>query len=129
MAWRKTHRFLIERSNEDAKDEFGWDEFQTRKYRAWAHQLALTILASWFVAETRLDWLQRFQPSPDLLVQYDVDALPKLSVANVRELLRASMPLPQLSPEEATDLVIEHLINRTRSRKSRLRHRKAKTNV
>ena len=29
MAWRKTHRFLIERSNEDAKDEFGWDEFQT----------------------------------------------------------------------------------------------------
>jgi SRSO17 transposase len=129
MAWRKTHRFLIERSNEDAKEEFGWDEFQTRKYRAWAHQLALTILASWFVAEARLDGLQRFQPNPDLLVQYDMDALPKLSVANVRELLRASMPLPQLPPEEATDLVIEHLINRTRSRKSRLRHRKAKTNV
>ena len=99
MAWRKTHRYLIERSNEDAKDEFGWDEFQTRKYRAWSHQLALTILASWFVAETRLDWLQRFQPSPDLLVQYDVDVLPKLSVANVRELLRASMPLPQLSDQ------------------------------
>jgi SRSO17 transposase len=124
MAWRKTHRYLIERSNEDAKDEFGWDEFQTRKYRAWEHQLALTILASWFVAETRLDWLHRFQPSSDLLVQYEVDALPKLSVANVRELLRASMPLPQLSTEEATDLVIEHLVNRTRSRKSRLRHRK-----
>ena len=124
MAWRKTHRYLIERSNEDAKDEFGWDEFQTRKYRAWKHQLALTILASWFIAETRLDWLLRFQQSPDLLVQYEVDALPKLSVANVRELLRASMPLPQLSSEEATDLVIEHLINRTRSRKSRLRHRK-----
>ena len=46
MAWRKTHRYLIERSNQDAKDEFGWDEFQTRKYRAWKHQLALTILAS-----------------------------------------------------------------------------------
>lgn len=56
MAWRKTHRFLIERSNEDAKDEFGWDEFQTRKYSAWKHQLSLTILASWFVAETCLDW-------------------------------------------------------------------------
>ncbi len=101
MAWRKTHRYLIERSNEDAKDEFGWDEFQTRKYRAWKHQLALTILASWFVAETRLDWQKRFEQSPDLLVQYEVDALPKLSVANVRELLRASMPLPQLSPDEA----------------------------
>jgi SRSO17 transposase len=129
MAWRKTHRYLIERSNEDAKDEFGWDEFQTRKYRAWKHQLALTILASWFVAETRLDWQKRFPPNTDLLVEYDVDVLPKLSVANVRELLRASMPLPQLSPDEATELVVSHLVNRTRSRKSRLRHRKARTNV
>ncbi len=129
MAWRKTHRYLIERSNEDAKDEFGWDEFQTRKYRAWKHQLALTILASWFVAETRLDWQQRFEQSPNLLVQYEVDALPKLSVANVRELLRAAMPLPQLSPQEAAKLVVNHLINRTRSRKSRLRHRKNRTNV
>jgi len=128
MAWRKTHRYLIERSNEDAKDEFGWDEFQTRKYRAWKHQLALTILASWFVAETRLDWQKRFQQSPDLLVQYEVDALPKISVANIRELLRASMPLPQLSPEEAANLVVSHLVNRTRSRKSRLRHRKNRTN-
>lgn len=124
MAWRKTHRYLIERSNEDAKDEFGWDEFQTRKYRAWKHQLALTILASWFVAETRLDWQKRLAKSPDLLVEYDVDVLPALSVANVRELLRASMPLPQLSPDEAANLVVQHLINRTRSRKSRLRHRK-----
>jgi SRSO17 transposase len=129
MAWRKTHRYLIERSNEDAKDEFGWDEFQTRKYRAWKHQLALTILASWFVAETRLDWLRRFQQSPELMVQYEVDVLPKLSVANVRELLRAAMPLPQLSPEEAAALVVNHLVNRTRSRKSRLRRKsKVRTN-
>lgn len=124
MASRKTHRYLIERSNEDAKDEFGWDEFQTRKYRAWKHQLALTILASWFVAETRLDWQKRFPPDDDLLVEYEVDVLPKLSVANVRELLRASMPLPQLSPGQAAELVVTHLVNRTRSRKSRMRHRK-----
>lgn len=129
MAWRKTHRYLIERSNEDVKDEFGWDEFQTRKYRAWKHQLALTILASWFVAETRLDWQQRFEKSPELLVQYEVDALPNLSVANVRELLRASMPLPQLSPEEAASLVVSHLVNRTRSRKSRMRHKNSRTSV
>jgi len=29
MAWRKTQRYPIERSNQDAKDELGWDEFQT----------------------------------------------------------------------------------------------------
>ena len=124
MAWRKTHRYLIERSNQDAKTEMGWDEFQTRKYRAWEHQLALTILAAWFVAETRLDWMQRFAHDPALLEKYEVEALPQLSVANVRELLRAAMPLPQLSPEEAAQLVTTHLVNRTRSRKSRLKKTK-----
>ena len=121
MAWRKSHRYFIERDNQDAKSEIGWDEFQAIKYRAWEHQLALTILASWFVAETRLDWMDRFEHAPALLEQYEVDVLPMLSVANVRELLRAAMPLPQLSTQEATALIIEHLDNRTRSRKSRLR--------
>jgi SRSO17 transposase len=120
MAWRKTQRYLIERSNEDAKGELGWDEFQARKYRAWEHQLALTILAAWFVAETRLDWMQRFQQDPGLLTKYEVEVLPQLSVGNVRELLRAALPLPQLSPEGAAQLVTSHLVNRTRSRRSRL---------
>lgn len=126
MAWRKTHRYLIERSNQDAKSELGWDEFQARKYRAWNHQLALTILAAWFIAETRLDWMQRFQHDPALLSKYEVEVLPQLSIGNVRELLRAALPLPQLSPDEATQLVISHLVNRTRSRKSRLRKAKGK---
>jgi SRSO17 transposase len=121
MSWRKSHRYFIERDNQDAKSELGWDEFQAIKHQAWEHQLALTILASWFIAETRLDWMDRFQRDPALLEQYEVDVLPMLSVGNVRELLRAAMPLPQLSTQEATALVIEHLDNRTRSRKSRLR--------
>lgn len=121
MAWRKSHRYFIERSNQDAKGEFGWDEFQATKYRAWEHQLVLTILASWFVAETRLDWMTRYERDPALLAQYEVEVLPLLSVSNVRQLLRAAMPLPQLSPQEAAALVVEHLVNRTRSRKSRLR--------
>ncbi len=122
MAWRKSHRYFIERSNQDAKSELGWDEFQAIKYRAWEHQLALTILASWFITETQLDWTLQWQYDPQLLTQYEVDVLPVLSVANMRELLRAAMPLPQLSPIEAALLVIEHLDNRIRSRKSRLRN-------
>jgi SRSO17 transposase len=121
MAWRKSHRYFIERSNQDAKGELGWDEFQAIKYRAWEHQLALTILASWFIADTRLDWMRRYEHDPELLAHYETDVLPLLSVGNVRELLQAAMPLPQLSPEQATQLVIEKLINRTRARKSRLR--------
>jgi hypothetical protein len=109
-------------SNQDAKSELGWDEFQAIKYRAWEHQLALTILASWFITETQLDWATQYQHDPQLLAQYQIELLPVLSAANVCELLRAAMPLPQLSPAEAALLVIEHLDNRIRSRKSRLRN-------
>lgn len=123
MAWRKSHRYFIERDNQDNKSELGWDEFQATKYIAWQHQLALTILASWFIADTRLDWMSRFERDPELLERYQADVLPLLSVANVRELLRAAMPLPHLSPQEAADLVVKHLVNRTRSRRSRLTRR------
>ncbi|MDP2753143.1 MAG: IS701 family transposase [Nitrospirota bacterium] len=124
MAWRKSHRYFVERSNQDAKGELGWDEFQAIKYLAWEHQLALTILASWFIAETRLDWMKRFERDPALLELYQIDVLPLLSVSNVRELLRAAIPLPQLSVQDAARLVVKHLANRTRSRKSRLRKRR-----
>ena len=121
MAWRKSHRYFIERSNQDAKGELGWDDFQAVKYVAWQHHLALTILASWFIARTRLDWMTRFERDPALLAQYEADVLPLLSVSNVRELLRAAIPLPQLSAADAAALVVKHLTNRTRARKSRLR--------
>jgi SRSO17 transposase len=121
LAARKMQRALIECSNREAKSDLGWDEFQARKWLAWEHNLALTILASWFIAETRLDWERDFTRDPTLLEQFEVEVLPALSYANVRELLRAAMPLPQLSPADAAALVVEHLTNRTRSRRSRLR--------
>lgn len=121
MAQRKSQRYFIERSNQDAKSELGWDECQAIKYRAWEHHLAFTILASWFILETKLDWLRDHPPQTELLETYQTDVLPTLSVANVRTLLRAAMPLPQLSPLDAAQLVIKHLDNRTRSRKYRLK--------
>lgn len=124
MAERKTHRFFIERDNQDSKSEFGWDEFQATKYRAWEHQLALTIMAKWFVATTILEWKEELDQDPELMVELNADELPYLSVSNVRELLRAAMPLPQLSAKEATDLVVKHFKNRSRSRTSRLRKAK-----
>ena len=122
MAALKSQRYFIERSNQDAKSELGWDEFQAIKYRAWQHHLALTIAASWFITETRLDWALEFERDPDLLAHYEMDVLPALSMANVKQLLRATLPLPQLSPLDAAALVVEHLDNRTRSRQSRLRN-------
>ena len=120
MAQRKSQRYFVERAIEDAKSEFGWDEFQAVKYRAWEHHLALTVLASWFIAETRLDWSHEFPPDAQLLRDYETDVLPRLSMSNVCELLRAALPLRQLSSQEAAALVIQHLDNRIRSRRSRL---------
>ena len=87
LAHRKCQRSFIEQANRDAKSEFGWDEIQTTNYRAWQHHLALTILAAWFIAETKLDWAIDFARDPALLTQYEVELLPALSVPNVRRLL------------------------------------------
>lgn len=121
LAWGKCQRAFIECANRDAKSEIGWDELRAQKFPAWEHELALVCLATWFMAQTKLDWRERSPRDPELGSEFGVDELPELSLANVRELLRAAMPLPQLSVEAATDLVVEHLVNRARSRKSRLK--------
>src|SRR5262244_1135386 len=120
IAW-SCRRYFTERTFEDAKTEIGWDEFQAQKYRAWEHHLALTAAALWFVAQTKLVWTQMYMRDPALAHQLEVEVLPALSTANVRELLKAVLPLPQLTPAEAMDLVITHLINRARSTSSRLK--------
>jgi SRSO17 transposase len=127
LAWLKCVRHFVERANQEAKSETGWDEFQAQKYRAWEHQLAMTILATWFIAQTKHEWALTYRRDPELAQQLELDVLPALSVANVRELLQATMPLPQLSPDEATRLVVKHLVNRSRSTRSRLQaQRKAR---
>jgi SRSO17 transposase len=126
LAWMQTQRYFVERSIQDAKSEMGWDELEAQKFRAWEHHLALTVLASWFVAQTKLEWEQRFPRDPELYHELQVEHLPALSVANVRELLRAAMPLPQLSPQQAARLVADHLVKRTRSRRSRMRKKKSR---
>jgi SRSO17 transposase len=124
LAWLKCQRYFVERANQDAKSEAGWDELEARKYRGWEHHLALVILAVWFAAQTKWKWVRRIIRDPTLAQQLAVDMLPALSMANIRLLLRAAMPLPQPTPEEAVTLVIEHLVNRTRSRSSRLKRQR-----
>jgi hypothetical protein len=40
--------------------------------------------------------------------------------------LLATMPLPQLSPDQATQLVVKHLVNRSRSIRSRHKSQRKK---
>jgi SRSO17 transposase len=120
VAW-KCRRFGIECANHDAKSELGWGDFQAQKFVAWEHHLALTILGGWFIAQTKVDWAQRHARDARLADELGVGSLPALSVANVRELLQAVMPLQQLSPEQARRLVVKHLVDRSRSTRSRLK--------
>ncbi len=111
----------MERSLQDAKAGAGWIELQAHTYHAWEHHLALTVLASWLVATTKPEWAQRHAHDPAVLQQWQLEVLPAVSIANVRTLLQAALPLPQWSPEQATELVLTHLVQRARSTRSRLR--------
>jgi SRSO17 transposase len=116
-------RYFVERIIEDGKDELGADEFMAQKYRAWQHHTALTACALWFIALTKLDWAKTQPRDPELLRQLELEVLPALSTANVRQMLKAVFPLPQLTIQEAQRQVVRHLVNRSRSTASRLRHR------
>jgi len=118
---RSCLRYFTERVYQDAKSETGWDDFQAQKYRAWQHAVALTAAALWFVADVKLTWRETYARDPLLLEQFELQVLPALSTANVRELLQAVLPVPQLSPQQARELVVKHLVNRARSTRSRLR--------
>jgi SRSO17 transposase len=117
---RSCWRFYTERTYEDVKSELGWDDFQARKYRAWEHEMALTAAATWFVASLKLKWRTTYQRDPVLAKQFELEVLPALSTANVRDLLMSVLPVPQLTPESARQLVVTHLVNRARSTSSRL---------
>lgn len=121
LAWWRALRYFAERIFQDSKSEAGWDELVARKYRAWIHHTALDALALWFAATIKLDWSQAHPRDPTLVEQFEVVVLPALSMANIRELLKAVLPLNQLSPEQAQRLVIKHLVNRTRSTRTRLK--------
>jgi SRSO17 transposase len=126
LAWLKCVRHFVERTNQDSKSEIGWDELQAQKFRAWEHHLAMTILATWFIAQTKEEWAEKYARDPQLAQEFELKVLPTLSVANIRELLIATMPLPELSPDQATQLVVKHLVNRSRSTRSRHKSQRKK---
>ena len=72
LAYRQVQRYWVERALQDVKDGLGMDEYQFRKWRAWHHHVALTMLAALYVLETRVA---------------NRDTLPLLSITDVREIL------------------------------------------
>jgi SRSO17 transposase len=121
LAQWKANRHFVERTIQDTKTEAGWDDLQSGKYRAYMHTLAIDALALWFVAQTKLKMRSRFADAETVKHAVGVPRLPDLSFANVRELLRQVFPLETLTKTQAIELVTKHLVNRTKSTKSRLK--------
>lgn len=122
VAELSARRYFVERTFQDAKSEMGWAEFSARRYRAWEHHLALTAAALWFVAQTKLEWEEgEGGRDAELADELRVRVLPALSTANLRELLRAVLPLERLTPAAATRVVVKQLVQRARATGSRLR--------
>ncbi len=117
--WR-SERYFVERTFEDGKSEIGWDEIRAVKYRAWMHHTAITALALWFVANTKLDWAFQHPKDETLAKELGLDKLPALSTANVRLLLQVVMPLEQFTVDDAIKLVTGFLAGRAKSTASRL---------
>ncbi len=128
VAELSARRYFVERTFQDAKSELGWGELAARKYRAWEHHLALTAAALWFVAQTKLEWEEgECGRDAGLADELKVRVLPALSTANLRELLRAVLPLVQLTPAAATQVVVKQLVQRARATGSRLREERKRS--
>ena len=90
-------RFWIERAFQNAKSECGMADYQVRRWRAWHHHMALSLMAQQFMLEERIR---------------QKDAYPMLSHSDIEHLLRTFLPRRDTSPEE----VVRQLEKRHRKR-------------
>jgi len=120
LVQERGERYWVERTFQEEKSELGWAELVARKYRAWQHHAALTALALWLLMQIRRDCRLAPAAEQELAAELGVEKLPALSVANLRELLVAVLPLPRLTPQQARALVIQQLNQRVRSTRTRL---------
>lgn len=124
LAEQRAEHYFVERTIQDSKSELGWDELQALKYRAYLHTLAICAVALVYTADVKHQQRGSFVPQARLMAEAGVNRLPDLSLANVKELIRAVMPLPSLTKEQATKKVITTLYLRTKDTASKIRKAK-----
>lgn len=99
-------RWRVEEFFEDGKGQLGMAHYEARSWTSWHHHMSLVALAHLFVTQTRRD-LKRKNPA--------------LTLDMALRLIRAAMPRPHLSLEEAEKLVEYHQDRNDQATKS---HRK-----
>ena len=99
-------RWRVEEFFEDGKGHLGMAQYEARSWTSWHHHMSLVALAHSFVTQTRRDLKRK---APDLTVDMAM------------RLLRASLPRPHLTVEEAGELIDYY---RDRNKQATESHRK-----
>lgn len=95
LAYMQGQRYFVERSFQDAKSSVGLDHYQTRGWLAWHHHMAMVMMATLFMLETRLA---------------QKDTYPLLSCPDIATLLAHFLPRRDITPEEVLrQMTFRHL--------------------
>lgn len=92
IAYMQAQRFFVEHCIKESKQILGIDQFQTRKWSAWLHQVALNFMVSSFILKEKLR---------------NNEDLPLLSTRDIKELI-----VFQLYKQMTDDQMYEKIINR-----------------
>jgi SRSO17 transposase len=106
MALVTGSRWPVEEFFEDAKGQLGMAHYEARSWTSWHHHMSLVALAYLYVVQTRHDVKRQ---------------VPDLTIDMAMQLLRAALPRPQLTLEEAGELIDYY---RDRNKQATKSHRK-----
>lgn len=110
LAYMQAERYFIEHSIKESKHILGMDQFQTRKWLAWQHQIALNFLVSSFILKEKLELFEE---------------IPLLSARDVKEMVVREL-YEQMTQDQIMDrinkrhAIRQQDINRNYKKKSNL---------
>ncbi len=85
LAYMQGQRFFVERSFQDAKETAGMDHYQVRGWLAWHHHMAMVMMSTLFLLETRME---------------QKETHPLLSCPDIAKLLAHFLPRRDITHEE-----------------------------
>jgi SRSO17 transposase len=91
IAYMQAQRYFVEHSIKESKDILGMNDYQTRKWRAWQHQVAINIMVMCFLLKEKL---------------HCFDSIPLLSARDIKEWVE-KMLFTELSDDDLINLMLE----------------------
>jgi len=98
LAYMQAQRFFVEHCIKESKQILGLDQFQTRKWLAWQHQVALNFLVSSFILKEKL---------------LCFDDLPLLSARDIKEVFVFKL-YKEMTEEQLMNKMFKRHLNRQR---------------